>query len=396
MVLWQSLRDVWMWAGVPPEQRGDLFGPPPDADRDLSLRACGEAPELARALETFRVMREAAHVVEGHRVAEACRQVCRWAEAGSMIELAAYFAEGAAVADPENPARANEAARLCRRAALDKRAVVWYERAFQLAVRAGSRRESVWALLGYGSLLYGLGHYDRAKPIFEKVAKRAHRTGRRRTAAEAHHDLILLCLDLGNFSHAEEHARLAESLYPLQSRRIPYLVHDCAVLFIRENYHTSALSLLRKLPSHFTARPAEATLVWSTVARAAAGAAQVELYREAERRTLELAGMYDEHGAAALVSLAEGARSLGDDVQAKHFSDLAVGIAKRRRDGGQARRARDLSKRIERKEPVPREAPAPEEIGALARRLAARLRMWKGRDSQVPPDPPAEESPPTG
>ncbi|HEX2091835.1 MAG TPA: hypothetical protein VHG28_05500 [Longimicrobiaceae bacterium] len=301
-----------------------------------------------------------------------------------MIKLAAYFAEAAAMADPESPARTNEAARLCRRAALDRRASVWYERAFKLAVRTQNRREVIWALLGYGSLLYGLGHLTRARPYFETVARRAARTGRRRSAAEAHHDLILLCLDLHDFRQAEEHARLSESLYPRQHSRIPHLVHDCAVLLIREGYHSTALSLLGKLPGYFP-RPEEAVLVWSTLARAAAGAGQVDQFREAEQKALELVGFYEEHGAATFVNLAEGAWLQGQDGKAGQYAELAIDVARRRKDRGQARLARELVGRIARKEPVPEEVPAPTQIRTLARRLTARLRIWKGSSSPEAP-----------
>lgn len=392
VVLWQALADVWLWASVAREQRGYLFGPSRAGARERGVRARRDAPELTEALGTFQMLRMAGDVLDPQQVGDACKRVYAWAEAGSLIELAAHFAEASAVADPDDPARANEAARLCRRAALDRRAATWYERAFHLAVRAQNRRETIWALLGYGSLLYGLGQSARARPYFEKVARRAARTRRRSIAAEAHHDLILLCLDLNDFAQAEEHAGLAEDLYPRQHRRIPYLVHDCAVLLVREGFHTAALSLLRRLPLHFP-RPEEATLVWSTLARAAGGAGQVAGHRDAERRTLELAGLYEEHGAAAMVNLAEAARSLADDARADRYVTLALEIAARRRDGGQARLARELRRRIRKDEPVPAEAPAPDKVAALSRRLAARLRVWQG---SAPPEPSAGGGPPAG
>ncbi len=395
LVLWQTLGDIWLWANVPAEERAGLFGPPTEEARGRVLRARREAPELTEALGTFHLLQTAPGIPDSSQISHACHLVYRWAEQESLLELAAYYAEAAALVNPEDPANANEAARLCRRAALSRRAVTWYERAHRLGVRVQNRREIVWALLGYGSLLYGLGLYERARPHFERVARFAARTGRRHTAAEAHHDLILLCMDMGLLAQAEEHARLAESLYPLRARRIPYLVHDCAVLLVRERHYAPALSMLRKLPPAFP-RPEEAALVWSTLAQAAAGAAQPERYRDAERKALELVGLYEEHAAAALVSLAHGARFLGDDERAVRFARMAAETAKRRNEGGEVRRARAVLKEIELKEPVPDEAPAPEEVAALARRLAARLRMWKERRPQAPHDWPAGGDPPAG
>jgi hypothetical protein len=392
LVLWQTLGDIWLWANVPSEERAGLFEPPTTEARGRVLRARRVAPELTEAFGTFSLLHTAPGILEGSQISHACRQVYRWAERESLLELAAYYAEAAALVDPEDPAKANEAARLCRRAALNPRAAVWYERAFKLAVRVQNRKEIVGALLGYGALLYGLGYYERARPHFERVARFALRTGRRRTAAEAHHDLMAVSADGGDLVQAAEHARQAESLYPLHHPRLPYLVHDCAVLLVHLHHYTPALPMLRRLPSYFP-RPEEATLVWSTVAAAAGGAAHLTLYQEAERKTLELVGLYEEHAAAALVSLAHGARCLRDDARAERFADLAVEIAKRRDEQGEIQRASAVLRQIERKEPAPEEAPAPNEIAALARRLAARLRIWKKRSPETTPSSPEEGVP---
>ncbi|MEW5926056.1 MAG: hypothetical protein AB1941_01080 [Gemmatimonadota bacterium] len=165
VVLWQALGDVWLWSDAPHDQSGELFGPSTPDARIRALRARREAPQLTESLGTFHLLRSAPQVLDALQVANACTRVARWAEEESLIEVAAYFGEGAAVVDPEDPARANEAARLCRLATLTRRSVAWYDRGFQLSVRAQNRKEVINALLGYGSLLHALGLHTRARPI---------------------------------------------------------------------------------------------------------------------------------------------------------------------------------------------------------------------------------------
>ncbi|MET0399765.1 MAG: hypothetical protein ABW277_23460 [Longimicrobiaceae bacterium] len=392
MVLWQSLRDVWLWADTSPEQRAELFQPPSTAAYERTIRARHEAPELTEALGTFHLLRWAAHVVGEAHVADACRQVSQWAEAGSLAELAAYFAEAGSVADPTDPERAHAAAHLTRRARMFRRSAAWYERTYKLAVRVDDRDTAVGALLGYGALLYGLGMYPPARRFLRKGARRAVRTGRRRKAAEAHHDLMLLSLDMQDFAAATQHASQAEHLYPLSHPRIPYLVHDFAVALVRQNYSSLASSMLEKVLSYIV-RPEEAALVWGTLARAAAGAGQLDRFREAETKVLQLVGLYREHGAAALVNVGEGSRAVREWDKARDYGHLAVQIAQARMDGGQERLARELLKRVEKKEPAPGGMPAPVEIATLARRIAARLRTWRAPGPGPKPDGPGPETP---
>ncbi|HEX7240678.1 MAG TPA: hypothetical protein VF263_10450 [Longimicrobiaceae bacterium] len=375
LVLWQALRDVWLWAEVDVETRRELFNAPSEGLYGRTLRARGEAPELGEVLGTFHLLRWTPDAVEGRHVAMACQHVQEWAEARSMLELAAAFAEAAAVADPDDPERAHLAARTTRRAAWERRAALWYERTFRLAVRADHRDAAVGALIGYGMLLYGLGLFEQARPFIEQGARRAARTGRRRKAAEAHHDLILLSLDIEDFATAIEHARRAEKLYPLHHPRLPGLVHDFAVVLVRQHHHTLAYSLLAKLPSCF--RPAEAAIVWSTAARAAAGSGRPERFEEAERNSLDLVAHHQEHGAGAMVNLAEGARALREWGKATRYATEAISIARMRSDAGQQHLAEIVLGKVENHEPALVDTPVSEEKAAFARRLMARLQRWK-------------------
>ncbi len=393
LVLWQALRDVWLWAEVDVETRRELFNAPPEGLYGRTLRARGEAPELGEVLGTFHLLRWTPDAVEGRHVAMACHHVQEWAEARSMLELAAAFAEAAAVADPDDPERAHLAARTTRRAAWIWRSALWYDRTFRLAVRADHRDAAVGALLGYGMLLYGLGLYEQARPFMEQGARRAARTGRRRKAAEAHHDLMGLNLDLGDFRVAMDHARRAEKHYPLHHSRLPALVHDFALIMVSQHHYRLAYSLLAQLPSCFS--PPEAAFVWSTVARASAGVGRAERYAEAERHTLTLVAQHKEHSAAAMVGLAEGARLLRDWDKSVWYAKEAIEIARMRSDAGRERLAGIVLEKIERREAALPDTSASEETAAFARRLIARLRRWRPSSQEPQTGVSADEEDPS-
>lgn len=375
LLLWHGVRDVWLWSSVDAGKLGELFRPQETTPSHPELVASA-ALELGRALETFRVLHTTPEALQGEEIAEACGRVADWAEDASLLALSGYYAEAAAIAEPMDPSRAHAAAYRLRRAQVTSRSAQWYERTFKLAVRAGNRDEEVGALIGYGSLLYGLGMYAQARRFLLKGARRAIRTGRRKKAAEAYHDLMLLSLDTNDFRSAAGYASMAESLYPRRHPRIPHLVHDFAVVLNRQHHFALALPQAEKLLPFFH-RPEQLALVWGTLGRAAAGVGLTERFHVAESHVLRLVEQHNEHGAAALVSTAEGARSLRRWEQARKYAQLAIRIAKIRKDAGQERRAREILRYVSKQEPAPGVAPAPEDLTALARRIAARLRAWK-------------------
>jgi hypothetical protein len=110
-----------MWAQTPPEERQATFQL---TDREAFERlgsACAHAPELVEAFGTFASLIRAPRRVEADQLAEACRLVHEWADERSLRDTALLFAEAAATADPDDPARANDAGRMCRRDARDDR-----------------------------------------------------------------------------------------------------------------------------------------------------------------------------------------------------------------------------------------------------------------------------------
>ncbi|HEX2092312.1 MAG TPA: tetratricopeptide repeat protein [Longimicrobiaceae bacterium] len=377
MVFWKVLRKVRAWAETSPEGRAGLFDLNKQDARERLALAGVQAPDLVEALGTFALLVRAPGVIGAKQLAEACHQVHEWAEERSLLKVAMLFAEAAALADPEDPARANDAGRMCRRAARDERAATWYHRGFGLGVRTKSHQETIRAQIGYGNLMKDLGQHEEARRYFEKAAQRAINTGRLRQAGEAHHDLLAIAAEVGSYSQALRHVRRALELYPTRHPRIPYLMHDFAFVLIRRHYFSAALTVLRQLLPVIR-RPEEQLLLYGTIARAAGGARQRDCHDEAERKAQELIGLYQEYAPAAWIHLAEGARAFGEWHRAEEYVRMAADIAREQKNTLIERDALQLAQKIAERELAPHEEELPnqERTESLIARFAARLRKW--------------------
>ncbi|HEU0078912.1 MAG TPA: hypothetical protein VFQ76_14760, partial [Longimicrobiaceae bacterium] len=115
VALWQLVRDVVLWAQVPPGERAGLFRPFSAAQAMRLSLAADEAPELAEPLRELALVVATPGRAEAARVAEACEQVLVWAELRGMRETALQFAEAAARVEMDTSLRSKLAGRLCRR-----------------------------------------------------------------------------------------------------------------------------------------------------------------------------------------------------------------------------------------------------------------------------------------
>ncbi|MEW5927602.1 MAG: tetratricopeptide repeat protein [Gemmatimonadota bacterium] len=375
LAFWRVLRRVRAWAETPPGERARRFGSGRDEARERLGVACAHAPALVEALGTFALLVRAPGEVEPRRLSEACRQVHAWAEERSLLPVAMLFAEAAAYADPDDPARANDAGRMCRRAAQDERASSWYHRGYGLGVRRQDDTETIRAQIGYGNLMKDLGQYDEARKYFERAARRAINTGRKRQAGEAHHDLLAIAAEVGTYAEAERHVRRALTYYPIRHPRLPALLHDWAFLHVRLHIYAPAIPLLDLAVQKVTA-PELKTLFSSTLAWAVAGAGRRDEFERIESEAVLLAGKHQEHAAAALIHLSEGARALSLWGRAELYAARAVDIAAMRKEAALEGEGLGLLEAIMNRIGVPREecAPNPDRLSALTQRFQARLR----------------------
>jgi hypothetical protein len=377
IVLWRALVDVPLWGGAQERERVKLFRPPSPVVRERFAAACEEAPALAPAFGIFALLLQSPDVVTAGQLADACALVHRWADERGLVLTALQFAEAAARADAESPARANLAARSARKAALYDRAGTWHLRAYKLAVRVRDNRENVWALIGYGGMMKETGRMAEARRFLQRATRRARAVGRRKEAAMAHHDLMTIALEQEQFRLAETHIRSALALYPAGHPRIPALAHDFAFALLRQHHYSAALPLLeRVLP--LIRLPEERALVLGSLAWAAAGAGRRERFAQVEQATLELAGIHDRHAAPAFLHLAEAQRTVGDLERAGRYVEAARGAAERRHESHLVAEAMEMRAALVREGANgPPDRPLAASTRAVLREMTARLRQWK-------------------
>jgi tetratricopeptide (TPR) repeat protein len=375
LVLWRALVDVRLWTAAPAERR-NLFHPPSPEVRERFAQARAETPELAPALGTFALLLQAPELVDAGQVADACTFVHAWADERGLVLTALLFAEAAAHAEPDNPARANLAARNARRASDLNRAGMWHMRAYKLAVRAKDEGEKVWALIGCGAMMKATGRFPDARRYFQRAARAAKATGRRKEAGMAHHDLMSIAVEVGNFRLAEMHTGLALSLYTHDHPRVPALAHDFAFALLRQHHYSAALYLLERVVP-LIRRPEEQAMVLSSLAWAAAGAGRTNRLAEAERAAAELVGIFGEYGPSVFIHLAEGWRACADWERADRYAEAAHVAAEQRKEPHLAREAADLRETIRQRGSAARDEPPLSRTRGVLRALSARLNNWK-------------------
>lgn len=377
VVLWRALVDARLWGEASTEARATLFRPPTPEVRDRFALACEEIPALAPAFGTFALVLRAPDLATSAQFADACTLVHDWADRTGLRTVALLFAEAAAHVEPENPARANLAARSARRVLMYERAGAWHLRAFKLAVRGRNRTEMVWALMGYGAMMKATSRIAEARRFLQRATRRAIAFGRRKEAGVAHHELLSIAVDQERFRLAEFHAASALSLYPADHPRIPALGHDFAFVLLRQRHYSAALPLLERVVP-LIERPDERCLVMSTLAWAAAGAGRLARLAEAERATLELVAIYDDYAPPVFLHLAEAFRAAGDVERADRFAAEAAHAAEARDEAQFVREAAEMRLQLRDSGAHARmDLPPGGRTRAVLRDLTTRLKAWK-------------------
>ena len=333
LLLWQSYRDAELWASTSPAER--VFRPGRAETRFAAIRALDEAEhhEIKPALLTLSFLLTP-EGPDAREVAAACQAVSAWAERRGALGTAVEFAQAASFAAPRDARQAVRAARMLRIRAEYERAWSWFDHAVFLARQSGDWRAYTEAWAGVGNLCIQVGNYPRARVAHKRCLRAARRSHLHDMVAAALHNLFILEMEVGEVEKAERYARKALEAYPLDSPLLPRLARDLAWRWMVQGFFERALPLAQEALKHFTS-PADRALLWSDVARAAAGAGEVETFEEAWARAWVL---YQEHPvdpwpADILVNLAHGAAFLGERTRAERAARLAVETARARREG---------------------------------------------------------------
>jgi tetratricopeptide (TPR) repeat protein len=381
-----SLGDDFAWAVWysvwKARARGDA-APPPPAGGDLALRfaaAAGTVPELRAELEAL--ARFAAGADEPRAPSDALVRVAEWAASQALAEPAIQCAEAAAALVPESARRALAAARINRLFGEVSRAELFYERAITLARRTRRWRTYVRAHLGKGTVKKAMGDPEAARAHYFTAARAARNlSGERWLAAQTQHELFGLAAVEQDVGAALYHIRLALEWYPRHHSKLPALAHDLAFLLVGLHLYGPAVDLIQAaLRTPIAAQ--DLVIAWSTLARASAGAGDVETYRKATEEVLRAVGLFDLHAAAAFDNLAWGACSLGLWDDARQYGARSLEIAAHRMQTeaiGNARRA--IACADARVIPV-RAAPSDPRLLSELQDLTAdakrRLAVWRG------------------
>ena len=328
LVLWQSVRDVSLWASAPEDRRSELFTGGAEERRRAAIRAEAAEPVLETSLLEVSELLGNPHSLNGELTARACLQVAQWADDRGSTATALAFAQSAAFAAPFDAATAYTVARLARRRAEHARAESWFRRTVALARQSGDWSAYSLAFLGLGNLYMQRGNYPAARRFYVRALRAARRHALHSAAGMTYHDLFVLATLTGRVDEAERFARGAYDEYGSDHPRLPALAHDVGFFWMEQGYHARALPIFRALLPHLP-RSAERPVVLANIARAAGAVGDRALFDDAWIQVRE--GVDDgearEGAAEALVELARGAASLADWERAEAAAARALEVA---------------------------------------------------------------------
>jgi tetratricopeptide (TPR) repeat protein len=351
VLLWQSLRDVTLWASVPAARRGGLFAPEAAHQRLTQLLGSGAEPALEVSLTTLAALVGNPASASAEIVSLVCLQVSRWAEGRGAFNTAIGYAQAGALASPHEAEAALSVGCLALRWKRWTRAETWLRRTIGLARRSRDWSAYANAYVELGTLYARRGEAAASQRYYVQAVRAARRHGLIAVRGAALHGLLLLSVEAGELEEAERLARAAMRAYGRGHPRLPELVHDVAYLWVCRDQNARAVAMLQKLlPARVD--PEERAFTLSVLARAAAGLGDVELYREAWSDAWSLVnrhpGREDRH-ARALLELARAATRLRDWPRVEQATRLGLAVAERRGEPRMAAQVEELAAGLRRR-----------------------------------------------
>lgn len=325
VILWQLLRDVTLWVGVPEPNRVKLFSPKAPVRQWQTLLEVEVSESVRPYLLLARNLLSTDRRPEASELAQACRKIAEWADEQSRPQTAIAFAQAAALAWPESPEYAYRVGLLSRRNSQYSRAETWFRRSIALSRLRRDMQSRALSLIGLGKLYLQRGDFGAAKLAFTRALRTASRSGLSGPKTMALHDLFGLAVEMEQVGEAEVLAQKAARAFGSTHPRLPILAHDIAAFWRFRGFPERALTVFEAvLP--LIKRPSERLQVVSAVARAAGGAGRRDAFLHAWVEAWQLidsrAGM--ECKASSALKLAYGAASLVDWERA----ELAAGYAR--------------------------------------------------------------------
>lgn len=335
LLLWNSLRDVTLWASIDPERREGLFTTEAAQKRMALLKTTPVEQDLSVWLTTLLAVVDSPGGTSGEIVSIVCLELSRWAEERGAFGTSLAYAQAAALATPEQAGPAQKVGALALRWGQGPRAETWLRRCIGLARRGRDWPTYAQAYVDLGNVYALRGVPARARRHFTRAMRASRRHGLLGIRGAALHGLFLLAMEAGDLEDAERYAKMSMRAYGRGHAHLPGLMHDFAYLWVlRENY-LRALPMLEKLLVQRTA-PAERAVTLAIQARAAAGTGERRLYEEAWSSAYSIVNRpgADEDPARVLLELARAAARLRDwvrlDQAVRHFTRQCGRSADRR------------------------------------------------------------------
>lgn len=372
-VLWDLFRDAELWVST--DVRSGLFVRP-STSRATVIAELPHDPygPIKPALVLLSLL---AHQrdTDAPAIGDGCDNIAQWSHDAGRLGTAVEYEQVASLADRRNAIYPVRTARWLRMRAEYARAWSWFDYGLVVA-----RRENDWqayceAYAGIGNLHVQVGNYPRARIAHRRVLRAARRQHLPNMVASAYHNLFVVEMEVGNTDRAEFYAQRALRAYPLSSPSLPRLARDLAWRWMVRGYFDRALPLAQEALTHFVA-PADRALLWSDVARAAAGAGALDIFEDAwaQARVLFSQHVMDPWPADILVNLAHAACSIGERSRASWAATRAVEVARSRKESTLLLSAEAILDSLAHRPAPPLIAPAKHESDLLVDTFVARLR----------------------
>ena len=372
MVLWQTMRDVTLWAGVREvEERSELFQPGAHERRLAELAASGVDAAIEAPLRVLaQVSRDPGGRTE-EELLTACREISQWAESNGLPAVAIAFAQAGALAAPAHAAAGFRVGQIARDRAEYARAETWFRRTIGLGRQAKDWASYSEAFLGLGNLYIQRGNYPAARRFHIRGLRAARRHGLRDIVARALHDLFVIAVDTGApVAEAQEFARGAFRAYGNHHPRLPRLAHDLAYFWMQRGRFPQSMAVFQAILPHM-ANNGERLMTLADIGRAAGGAGNREVFDEAWSEVWSASGEWDKrpNGAQAALELARGAASLKDWARAERAASTARDVATRREEARVLLEAETVLDSVTRRRALESAEPAAADDGADAEDL---------------------------
>ncbi|MDR0786976.1 MAG: hypothetical protein LBG44_03825 [Gemmatimonadota bacterium] len=315
VILWQTSRDVALWATTPPEDRRDIFAGIHSEELYSSATATPDGSgkqDAGTALIWLRQVVKNPSEAQEDEVAAACRIISEWAAEKGRLHTALAFAQNSALTDWRNPAAAHWVATIAGRLNDHARAEGWFRRAVALARQRQDWRMYSLAFGGLGNLYIRRGNLPAARRLHTRALRGAQRGGMRHERALALHDLFVVAIDTGNSLEAERFARQALEAFGTRNPRAHILAHDVAYFWLEKGHYHRALSVFQAaLP--LTTEGVEQVYMLSNIARAAGGIGDRHMLDAAVARIDQaiIEPRFRNAAGRALLEVARGYFSLG-------------------------------------------------------------------------------------